>query len=398
MDTKTINNIVWYIPFKKLRNSIRELLLYFYNKSNSDINSKYIIFNLDKSFEDRFNSIIHISKFFNYTRTKHGDDIKELIPNYKNNILYYSDFGNIENKIQESYDINKIYQVFNLLNDEYSKDIYLMQLINYLFVGENDSISKGIMFNLYYSHIWKYYDEFKNTKLKDVNINDSDYSLYDLNMINIPIKLYYNYEYGIFADFIIEQYRYKNLIKVESGDFVIDAGGYFGDTALYFANLTGKNGKVYSFEFIEDNLKIFNKNIELNPEFQDIIEIIKKPLYSESNKEISFSTDGSSSRVSEGIGCIKYNTISIDDFVFNNNIKKIDFIKMDIEGAEIEALKGAEKTISKFRPKLAISLYHTINHYYDIPLLIYNIMDGYEFYFDHFKMGRGESILFCKPI
>lgn len=71
---------------------------------------------------------------------------------------------------------------------------------------------------------------------------------------------------------------------------------------------------------------------------------------------------------------------------------------MDIEGSEIYALKGAEKTIKKFRPKLAIALYHNFNHYYDIPFLLSKMINNYEFYFDHFKMGRGESILFCKPL
>lgn len=116
------------------------------------------------------------------------------------------------------------------------------------------------MFNLYYSHIWKYYYDFTNTKTEKIDIDGSDYYLYDLNNINIPVKLYYNYEYGVFVDFVIEQYRYKNKVIAEAGDYIIDAGGYFGDTALYFANLVGNNGRIYSFEFIDDNLKIFYKN------------------------------------------------------------------------------------------------------------------------------------------
>lgn len=129
------------IHFKKLRNSVRELLLYYYDKSNIGYN-KYITFDLDKTFEDRLNLIINLSKVFNYQRTNHGDNINELIPNYKKNILYYSNFGNIETRLEECYDINKIYQVFNLLSDEYSKDIYLMQIINYIFIGNNDNITK----------------------------------------------------------------------------------------------------------------------------------------------------------------------------------------------------------------------------------------------------------------
>ena len=130
MDKKTIDNIVWYIPFKKLRNSVRELLLYFYNKSKSDnyLNYKYITFERDINFENKLNTMIHLSKFINYKRIYNGDGL-EFIPKYNNNIIYYSNFGNIENKIQELYDINKVYETFNLFSDEYSKDIYLLQII-----------------------------------------------------------------------------------------------------------------------------------------------------------------------------------------------------------------------------------------------------------------------------
>ena len=399
MDKSIIDNIVWYIPFKKLRNSIRELLLYFYNKSESDNypNYKYITFERDKNFENKLNTIIHLSKFINYKRTYNGDGL-ELIPKYNYNMLYYSDFGNIENKIQELYDINKIYQTFNLFSDEYSKDIYLMQIINYSFFEE---IGKGVMWPLYYSHIWKYYTEFENTIIDNININNKDYYVFDLSLINIPLKLYYPNKNEIFSDFILEQYRYKNKVIVTKGDYVIDAGAFMGDTALYFANLVGKQGRVYSFEFIDDNLDMFYKNIELNKSLKDIIHIIKNPLYSKSNEELIINMNGPASRIDKSNSdndASKFISMSIDDFVFNNKIEKIDFIKMDIEGAELDALKGAEKTILQFRPKLAISVYHNFSDYYEIPLLLSKMLNNYEFYFDHFKVGRGESVLFCKPI
>lgn len=398
MDKKIIDNIVWYIPFKKLRNSVRELLLYFYNKSKSDnyLNYKYITFERDINFENKLNTMIHLSKFINYKRTYNGDGL-EFIPKYNNNIIYYSNFGNIENKIRELYDINKVYETFNLFSDEYSKDMYLMQIINYSFFEE---IGKGIMLPLYYSHIWNLYYDIDNF-IKEVNINGKNMFFCDLSNINIPISLYSTYKCSIFENYIIEQYRYKNKVTVKKGDYVIDGGGYVGDTALYFANLVGNKGKVYSFEFIDDNLDIFYKNIELNKDLKDIINIIKKPLYSKSNEELIININGSASRIdnsnNDNNGS-KFISISIDDFVFSNNIEKIDFIKMDIEGSELEALKGAEKTILKFRPKLAISVYHSFTDYYEIPLFLSKMLNNYEFYFDHFKVGRGESVLFCCPL
>ena len=91
---------------------------------------------------------------------------------------------------------------------------------------------------------------------------------------------------------------------------------------------------------------------------------------------------------------MKLITISIDDYIKEKKIPKIDFIKMDIEGAEVAALTGAKETIIKYKPKLAISVYHKIEHYYQIPLFINSLNLNYKFYLDHFSPGRSESILF----
>ena len=60
-------------------------------------------------------------------------------------------------------------------------------------------------------------------------------------------------------------------------------------------------------------------------------------------------------------------TISIDEFCQKNNISKVNFIKLDIEGSERFALKGATETLKKFRPLLTISGYHLID---DVPVLV----------------------------
>ncbi|WP_288550718.1 FkbM family methyltransferase [uncultured Brachyspira sp.] len=348
----------------------------------------FIKFKKDKDFEYRLNFMIFLSKFFNYKRTNHGDKIEELIPSYLDNIIYYSDIGDIENTFCSNFNLDKIYKSYQIFSDEYSKDLYLSQLINYSFVGEN---SKGTLFLLYYSHIWNQYKKVENS-IKDKLDN---LFLFDLSNINIPIKLYYPYPYGLFSDFILEQYKYKNKVYVSEGDIVIDGGGYMGDTALYFANLVGKTGKVYSFECVDSNLNIFYKNLDLNPNLKDIISIQKYPLYDKSNQQLNFADGADASRIMDN-GNLKVISISIDDFVENNKLQKVNFIKMDIEGAELKALKGAKNTLSRFRPNLAISLYHSFSDYYEIPLLLSEILYEYEFYFDHFKLGRGESILFCK--
>ena len=90
---------------------------------------------------------------------------------------------------------------------------------------------------------------------------------FDLNPIGFNIILFFN-ELGIVIDFITEQYAYKvedrKIIQANKGDIVFDIGGCWGDTALYFADKVGDEGKVYSFEFIPDNIKLHNINTGLN--------------------------------------------------------------------------------------------------------------------------------------
>lgn len=79
------------------------------------------------------------------------------------------------------------------------------------------------------------------------------------------------------------------------------------------------------------------------------------------------SKDSSEKIVFEGAVEGTCTTAAIDQTVESLGLDKCDFIKMDIEGAELDALKGAEKTIRKFRPKLAICSYHGVDDFRSIP-------------------------------
>ena len=91
----------------------------------------------------------------------------------------------------------------------------------------------------------------------------------------------------------------------------------------------------------------------------------------------------------------KIKTISIDDFFEQYNLTKVDFIKMDIEGAELDALIGAKNTLIKCKPKLAISIYHNIIHFFEIPKFINSLKLNYKFYMDHFTTHGEETVLFA---
>ena len=71
---------------------------------------------------------------------------------------------------------------------------------------------------------------------------------------------------------------------------------------------------------------------------------------------------------------------------------------MDIEGSELVAIKGAENTIKKFKPKLAISIYHRGKDIIDIPEYLLSINNQYKFYLKHISTSWVDTVLFaiCK--
>lgn len=226
---------------------------------------------------------------------------------------------------------------------------------------------------------------------------------FDLEPIGFNIKLFFS-EVGIVIDFVAEQYAYKignkTIIQAEEGDTVLDIGGCWGDTALYFAHKVGADGKVYSFEFIPDNIKLHNINTGFNLALKSRIELVPNPVSNISGVPVYFTDNGPGSKIEyhpfeDQSGSTT--TISIDDYVSTNNIAKLDFIKMDIEGAEPLALEGAIETIKKFKPTLAIAIYHSMEDFVNIPKWILNLDLDYELFIGHYTIHAEETICFAKP-
>lgn len=290
--------------------------------------------------------------------------------------------------------------LYGLLEDEYSRNL-LIRIIAFRILGKT-----RVKLPLNTPEYWQKRREIKSfANQKDfVSIKFMNWKLFcwTLDKIGYPLKLYDAF-IGVLGTFVFKQYQYGKIepvLKAEKGDFVIDGGGCWGDTALYFAYEVGDKGKIYTFEFVPENLKIMKRNFTLNPQLKKRIEIIDNSLWEKSGNRLYCWDNGPGSRVSgEKITDEdkKITTVSIDDFVFENKVKKIDFIKLDIEGAEMKALQGAIKTIKKFKPKLALSLYHHLNDFYIIPKFINSLDLGYSFYLDHFTIHAEETILFAKP-
>jgi FkbM family methyltransferase len=152
------------------------------------------------------------------------------------------------------------------------------------------------------------------------------------------------------ASFLLKQYflfLHGIGFHPSPGVYVIDAGGCFGDTALAFAIAVGENGRVFSFEPIPRLTEVFTANLSRNPHLADRIALFDCALSEFSDQCLMFSDYGAGSRA-DGRGSIPTRTLSIDDFVRQSNLPKVDFIKMDLERGEREALRDAAAQIRRF--------------------------------------------------
>ena len=91
---------------------------------------------------------------------------------------------------------------------------------------------------------------------------------------------------------------------------------------------------------------------------------------------------------------VEVQTISIDEQFPD---EEITFIKLDIEGAEMETMQGAANTIRRCRPKLAISAYHKHSDIYQLPLLIHSLYPAYKLYLRHYGYTLFDMVLFAIP-
>lgn len=145
--------------------------------------------------------------------------------------------------------------------------------------------------------------------------------------------------------------HYKKLIN--PGDTVLDIGANIGFHSLYFAELTGKTGKVISFEPIEVNFNAFKANLRLN-NFPQIS--ANNIALGNENKAIDIHIDseqqnpGAFNLLADGIKNCTIKCEKGDDFLKNLGVEKVNFMKIDVEGYEYEVLKGLKNTIAQSRP------------------------------------------------
>lgn len=150
----------------------------------------------------------------------------------------------------------------------------------------------------------------------------------------------------------------KDLVKKD--DVIIDIGANIGYYSIYFSRLTGSNGKVYAFEPTKGFNDILVRNLKENA-ITNVTPFLQG--FSDRKQTLEIKIDDSSATIHQPINeyvryTEKIDLTTVDSFVAENNIDKIDFIKIDIDGHEPFVLEGAISSIKRFKPIIIMEVSH----------------------------------------
>lgn len=234
----------------------------------------------------------------------------------------------------------------------------------------------------------------KNYKQSIIIIASNDYHAeirQQLSRLNISQELIYEYEHNCLLSYWGTPYFEDEIFKPEEKEVFVDAGAYCGETAEEFAAWCPSYEKIYSFEPDKINFEKMSRNIA-RKNIRDAISI-NAGLWDE-NKTLYVARggdDGTGSRVQD-VGNEKVDVVSLDNIVAGD---KVTYIKMDIEGSEKKALEGAQNTIKKYKPKLAICLYHKAEDIITLPKYILELVPEYKFKIRHYTTFAYDTILYA---
>ncbi|MDR0454155.1 MAG: FkbM family methyltransferase [Deferribacteraceae bacterium] len=243
-----------------------------------------------------------------------------------------------------NYDIKYIFNIFKGVKENFTENIDRYESV---YNGLNDNISKKTF---------------------------EDLVLYKLTINQKFMDGYLSRPY--------EQY-FESFLGLKDGEVFVDCGGFGGETTEIFIKNCPKYKKIYLFEPSDE---IEKAKLLLNGHCD--IDFIKKGVWDKA-ETLKFNLSGTSSAISDK-GEIVIHTAALDETVS----EKVTFIKMDIEGAELPALKGAERIIKRDRPKLAISVYHKHDDWWRIFDYVKSIAPDYKVYLRHYTAGPCETVMF----
>ncbi len=183
-----------------------------------------------------------------------------------------------------------------------------------------------------------------------------------------------------------EQYFDKEILPELKNIRFVDGGGYVGDTVKEIIKNYPDFEKIYCIEPNDLHLKIAQRDFA----DKENIEFINCGLgaQKESNQP---------QQQEEQHNCDHHYQAQDIDTIDNLIQDKVDYIKLDIEGAEQDALDGAKETIKKYHPILAVCVYHKAEDWYKVPQKVLAIREDYNIYLRHYMEGIYETVMYFIP-
>ena len=202
-----------------------------------------------------------------------------------------------------------------------------------------------------------------------------------------------------------EHLQYFDYVTVRPGDVIINggvAGGY--EIPVLLAHLQGQ-GAVHNvdplgFDYLSDyakpSMQHFARNVfEHRLAFSDQRGTLSLPV---SSDESGAQAIGKlRNQKSEEFPMQDFPCMTVDQFVTEQRLERVDLVKFDLEGAEEYVLAGTMETINRFRPQLAVSIYHKVEHIWELPIFLMERLPDYHFFIDIYSFERFEVILYCVP-
>lgn len=193
--------------------------------------------------------------------------------------------------------------------------------------------------------------------------------------------------------YTVPQYFPKDIIRNSGAEVYVDCGAYTGDNIPDFMHYTGGQfQRYYAFELSKSNFEKMKEYVFENwSEHADKFVLENKGVSGETGV-IQYGEYDEGSKMEDG-GTQIGEVIALDDYFVDRGL--VSFIKMDIEGAEMQALRGANKTISKYRPKMAICIYHSPRDLWEIPLHIKTNWPDYDIFIRHHTDLLNETVCYA---
>ncbi len=229
---------------------------------------------------------------------------------------------------------------------------------------------------------------------------------YDLHQLGLPLQVI-GPPLPLAPTMAFSQYAYRDQAvpaRPRPGDVALDVGGCWGDTALWLAHIVGERGHVHTFEPTPGNRKLLGHNLDLNPALAPRITVWGDPLGLAAGDTVwipNVIAAGATAQTEladdEQREMIELSTESVDALVAEGRIPKVDFLKVDVEGADLGVLQGAAATIRSQRPRLAIACYHKPDDLVMIPDFIASLGVSYTWFLQCSTMTDVDTVAFAVP-